>query len=90
MCIAPANIRITQNACGGKNNVCLEITEEDRQALKQTVDFISFSYYSSKVVAADESRYTMANGNIMRGLKNPYVPVSITIIRSIRRGCATF
>lgn len=55
-----------------ENNVCLEITEEDRQALKQTVDFISFSYYSSKVVAADESRYAMANGNIMRGLKNPY------------------
>ena len=59
-----------------ENNVCLEITEEDRQALKHTVDFISFSYYSSKVVAADESRYAMANGNIMRGLKNPYVPVS--------------
>ena len=40
------------------------------------MDFVSFSYYSSKVVAADESKYEMANGNIMRGLKNPYVPYS--------------
>lgn len=59
-----------------ENGVSLEITPEDRETLRHTVDFISFSYYSSKVVAADESRYAMANGNIMRGLKNPYVPVS--------------
>lgn len=58
------------------NGVNLDITDADREALRHTVDFISFSYYSSKVVAADESRYAMANGNIMRGLKNPYVPVS--------------
>ena len=45
----------------------------DAEVLQNTVDFISFSYYSSKVVAADESQYEMANGNIMRGLKNPYV-----------------
>ena len=57
-------------------NVCLEFTNEDQEALRNTVDFISFSYYSSKVVAADESKYQMANGNIMRGLKNPYTPVS--------------
>ena len=28
------------------------------------------------MVAADESKYQMANGNVMRGLKNPFVPVS--------------
>ena len=59
-----------------ENGVTLNITDEDRELLKNTVDFISFSYYSSKVVAADESKYQMANGNIMRGLKNPYVPYS--------------
>ncbi len=59
-----------------EKQVTLDIREEDKEALKHTVDFISFSYYSSKVVAADESRYQMANGNIMRGLKNPYVAVS--------------
>ena len=28
------------------------------------------------MVAADESKYQMANGNVMRGLKNPYVSYS--------------
>lgn len=59
-----------------ENEVVLDITDADREVLRHTVDFISFSYYSSKVVAADESKYAMANGNVMRGLKNPYVPVS--------------
>lgn len=59
-----------------ENHVQLNITEDDRIALQNTVDFVSFSYYSSKVVAADESKYQMANGNVMRGLKNPFVPVS--------------
>ena len=59
-----------------ENGVKLTVTDEDWELLKNTVDFISFSYYSSKVVAADESKYQMANGNIMRGLKNPYVSYS--------------
>lgn len=59
-----------------ESKVVLDITEQDRQDLLHTVDFISFSYYSSKVVAYDESMYQMANGNIMRGLKNPYVSYS--------------
>ena len=59
-----------------ENGVTLNVTDADRELLKNTVDFISFSYYSSKVVAADESKYQMANGNIMRGLKNPYVSYS--------------
>lgn len=59
-----------------ENDVRLEITDRDRELLKNTVDFVSFSYYSSKVVAADESKYQMANGNIMRGLRNPYVSYS--------------
>lgn len=54
----------------------LLFAKDDKELLKNTVDFISFSYYSSKVVAADESQYDMANGNIMRGLKNPYVNYS--------------
>lgn len=59
-----------------QHHVVLDITKEDRELLKNTVDFVSFSYYSSKVVAADESKYEMANGNIMRGLRNPYVSYS--------------
>jgi 6-phospho-beta-glucosidase len=59
-----------------KYNVELEITEEDRKILKNTVDFISFSYYNSRTVAKDESSYQQASGNISRGLVNPYVNYS--------------
>lgn len=59
-----------------KLGVTLSITEEDREILKNTVDFISFSYYNSKTVAKDESQYQSSSGNILRGLRNPYVPYS--------------
>lgn len=59
-----------------KYGVELVFDENDHSILENTVDFISFSYYSSKVVAHDASKYKMANGNIMRGLKNPYVNYS--------------
>lgn len=56
--------------------VVLDISEEDQVILQNTVDFISFSYYSSRVTAADETKYRTANGNIMRGLRNPYTEYS--------------
>jgi len=59
-----------------EQNIQLDITDEDKKILKHTVDFISFSYYNSKTVAADESQYQKSSGNILRGLKNPYVEYS--------------
>lgn len=59
-----------------ENNVELIWEKDDEEYLSHTVDFISFSYYNSKVVAFDESKYTMSNGNLMRGLTNPYVKTS--------------
>lgn len=54
-------------------NVNLEITEEDKEVLKHTVDFVAFSYYNSKCAAKDESKFEYVNGNIYRGIKNPYL-----------------
>lgn len=54
----------------------LEITEEELDILKHTVDFISFSYYMSRCAAKDETRYTKGSGNLSRGVKNPYLPES--------------
>lgn len=54
-------------------NVNLVWEKEDAEVLKNTVDFISFSYYNSKVVASDESKYETSAGNLLRGLRNPYV-----------------
>ena len=54
----------------------LETRPEDFEILKHTVDFISFSYYMSRCVAADLSKYDAAQMNMMTGLKNPYLPES--------------
>lgn len=59
-----------------EKNIRLEITEEDMQTLKHTVDFISFSYYSSICETAHPSRGQQTGGNLSRGYKNPYLKAS--------------
>ncbi len=49
-----------------------EITEEDRQLLKEnTADFVSFSYYQSSVASVEEKEKTA--GNLVVTTKNPYL-----------------
>lgn len=60
-----------------KEGVSPEITEEDREALTHTVDFVSFSYYSSNCAAADHSLGEPTGSNMVPSLKrNPYSRVS--------------
>lgn len=62
-----------------KANVKLTISEEDKKTLKEgTVDFISFSYYSSRCVSADpEVCKNYAKGNaVFASVKNPYLKAS--------------
>lgn len=57
-----------------KNNIHLMMNEEELQIIKDnTVDFISFSYYSSMTTAADESSLELTSGNTVVGGKNPYL-----------------
>lgn len=57
-------------------DVNLDITEEDEKDLKQgCVDFIGFSYYSTQVVS-HTNEGEEAQGNIVKGLKNPYLEAS--------------
>ncbi|NKE10689.1 MULTISPECIES: glycoside hydrolase family 1 protein [Kocuria] len=53
----------------------LEITDQDREDLKNTVDFVSFSYYSSVCESADPSQEA-GESNIMGGTKNPTLKAS--------------
>lgn len=55
-----------------KNNIGVDITDEDKEILKNTVDFISFSYYSSICESANESA-KMTGGNLSKGFINPYL-----------------
>lgn len=57
-------------------DINIKVTEEDKDLLQNTVDFISFSYYNSKTLARDPNKYEVASGNLHRGLKNPYLKYS--------------
>ncbi|MFQ1017277.1 glycoside hydrolase family 1 protein [Gilliamella sp. BG7] len=57
-----------------ENHIKLDITEQDKQDLKETVDFVSFSYYMSCCATNDESQKT--KGNILDMVPNPYLKAS--------------
>lgn len=58
-----------------ENNVRIQKEPGDEELLKNTVDFISFSYYGSGCESADPDAST-AEGNLLGGIANPYLPVS--------------
>ncbi len=58
-----------------RKGIKFEFTDEDREILKNhTVDFVSFSYYSSRCATADPIEKTA--GNIFASVKNPYLKAS--------------
>ncbi|OYC98548.1 glycoside hydrolase family 1 protein [Microbacterium sp. Yaish 1] len=54
----------------------LDITDEDRDDLTNTVDFVSFSYYMSVAATADPAKKVTGEGNIMGGVPNPTLDAS--------------
>lgn len=59
-----------------EQGVELDVTDEDRELLRHTVDFVSFSYYMSSCASADPSRGEVGDGNILAGVQNPTLPAS--------------
>ncbi len=59
-----------------ENGIELDITDEDREILTNTVDFVSFSYYMSICETADPARQTKGEGNILGGVPNPTLAAS--------------
>lgn len=59
-----------------RNGFLLPQAGNDEEILKEnTVDFISFSYYQSRVSSADKS-LQKTDGNIINSVKNPYLPLT--------------
>lgn len=59
-----------------REKIELDITEKDRNVLREnTVDFISFSYYSSRCTSADNT-IEKTDGNVFATVKNPYLKAS--------------
>lgn len=54
-------------------NATIEMEPDDLELLKNTVDFISFSYYMSRCVSATPEKYQQGKGNMTNVLKNPYL-----------------
>ncbi|MCI4659386.1 glycoside hydrolase family 1 protein [Cryobacterium zhongshanensis] len=54
----------------------LNITDEDRTDLTNTVDFVSFSYYQSVAHTSDPAKLIRGEGNIMGGVPNPTLEAS--------------
>ena len=59
-----------------ESGIELEITDEDREDLTNTVDFVSFSYYMSVAETGDPALRQAGEGNIMGGVPNPTLPAS--------------
>jgi 6-phospho-beta-glucosidase len=60
-----------------REKIQLDITDGDLDILKATpVDFISFSYYSSRVAGGDKTAAGTTGGNVFGSLKNPYLEAS--------------
>lgn len=47
-----------------REHIRLQIEEEDNEILKHTCDFLSFSYYMSKCLAAEPEKYDVTNANL--------------------------
>jgi 6-phospho-beta-glucosidase len=61
-----------------EKNIKLDIGPDDERILREnTVDFVSFSYYSTSAVATDPAvEGNKGDGNVFGGVKNPYLKSS--------------
>lgn len=58
-----------------EENITIQMEKDDEEILKNTVDFISFSYYMSMCESTDPTKQG-GKGNLLGGVKNPYLSES--------------
>ncbi|MGO5135683.1 glycoside hydrolase family 1 protein [Clostridium butyricum] len=59
-----------------ENNIAIKFEDGDAEILKNTVDFISFSYYMSSCATVDPEKNKAGAGNLIAGVLNPYLKAS--------------
>lgn len=59
-----------------ENGIEISMEPEDEEILKNTVDFVSFSYYMSCCATADPERAEKGEGNLLGGVPNPTLKAS--------------
>ena len=74
---ARGNTQIMPRSSGEREGIEIEMTTEDLDLLKNhTVDFVSFSYYASRVASGDPEVRNLTSGNVFASIKNPYLESS--------------
>lgn len=59
-----------------ERGIQIHFEPEDEEILKNTVDFVSFSYYMSVCATADPEKQIRGEGNLMGGVPNPTLKAS--------------
>lgn len=60
-----------------RNNIKIEMGLDDEKILKEnTVDFIAFSYYTSRLASSDPNAGERNAGNVITTIKNPHLKAS--------------
>lgn len=59
-----------------EHNIEVKFAPGDEEILKNTVDFISFSYYVSVCATADKTKNIRGEGNLLGGVPNPTLKAS--------------
>ncbi len=56
--------------------ITIEMTDDDIESLKETIDFVSFSYYMTGCASADPAHVDLASANMLNMISNPYLEAS--------------
>lgn len=60
-----------------RKSIQIRFGEQDEEILKAyPVDFVSFSYYMSRVTSFEEGNKERVSGNLTSGIKNPYLDIT--------------
>ena len=60
-----------------RNNINIQMEADDEAILREnTVDFIAFSYYTSRTISADPNVGEARTGNVITSIKNPHLQSS--------------
>ena len=60
-----------------RNNIQIEMGPNDEKILREnTVDYIAFSYYTSRVASANPNVGEKTSGNVIAAIKNPHLKAS--------------
>ncbi|NIY47737.1 6-phospho-beta-glucosidase [Cedecea colo] len=59
-----------------EKGITVEMLPGDAEILKNTVDFVSFSYYASRCASAEMNEQNSNAANIVKSLKNPHIQAS--------------